>query len=271
LEKGPIVGHGARADVYAWGEGKVLKLFWEGTDPRGVAGEAEATKLIHDAGLPVPDCFGTVTVDGRPGIVFERINGPNMRDIVLTRPWLAAGLARQTAELHAAMHEITVPEIYPAQRQSLERRIQTATQLDEATRAEVLRTLSRLPDGNSLCHGDLHPGNILLAQGGSVVIDWQDPSRGRAVADVARTVLLLRGGVWHMTGRLRRAAAVVLTRVFETVYLRRYAELRPLRRDELQAWLPVLAAARLREEIREEAQWLVGMANTVSSGSYKAT
>jgi len=265
------VGHGARADVYAWGEGKVLKLFWEGTDPRGVAGEAEATKLIHDARLPVPDCFGTVTVDGRPGIVFERINGPNMRDIVLTRPWLAAGLARQTAELHAAMHEITVPEIYPAQRQSLERRIQTATQLDEATRAEVLRTLSRLPDGNSLCHGDLHPGNILLAQGGSVVIDWQDPSRGRAVADVARTVLLLRGGVWHMTRRLRRAAAVVLTRVFETVYLRRYAELRPLRRDELQAWLPVLAAARLREEIREEAQWLVGMANTVSSGSYKAT
>lgn len=265
---GALVGHGARAEVYAWGEGKVLKLFWEGTRPEGTAGEAMASKAVHDAGLPVPDCFGTVTVNGRHGIIFERIDGPAMREHLLGRPWLVDRMAWRTAELHAAMHGIVVPDTYPAQRPALERSIRAATQLCEEVKAAVLEALRRLPDGDRLCHGDFHPGNILLGPKGPVIIDWPGAKRGNPVADVARTVLLLRNGPAHIPQVVTRLAATLVSRRFITIYLRRYAELRPLPRAELDSWLPVLAAARLCEGIKEEESRLVACVSQPGFGCF---
>ena len=34
-----------------------------------------------------------------------------------------------------------------------------------ANKEEVLYILDKLPDGNTLCHGDFHPGNILSIMG----------------------------------------------------------------------------------------------------------
>lgn len=45
-----------------------------------------------------------------------------------------------------------------------------------------------------MCHGDYHPGNIILSPRGPVVIGWITACHGNAVADVARTVLLFRIG-----------------------------------------------------------------------------
>jgi len=266
VEKGRVIGHGARADVFAWGEDKCLKLYWKGTDPAGVAGEAEATRIIHQAGLAVPECFGTITVEERPGILFEWIKGPAMGAVLLRHPWLAGRLARLMAELHAAMHEIVVPDIYPAQRPGLVRCISAAGQLSGEVKEAVLRALATLPDDNRLCHTDLHPGNILMGPGGPVIIDWQSPRRGSAVADVARTVLLLRGTVRHIKQPLARGAVSLLTPVFLQAYLRRYGQLRPLPRREIERWLPVLAAARLAEDIEPEEESLVSLATTVLRG-----
>lgn len=226
MEKGQLLGHGARADVYSWGEGKALKLFWEGTNPEGVAGEGAAAKAIRDAGLAgdaglaVPDCFGTVTVEGRPGIIYERVDGPTMSEYGLSRPWLLPRLGRQTARLHAAMHEIVVPDTYPAQRPALERRIRAAGQLGDDVRDAALQALATLPDDSRLCHGDFHLGNIILGPKGPVVIDWPDAKRGSATADVARTVLLMRGIPSHGSTPIQRQALRLLVGAFLRSYLR---------------------------------------------------
>ena len=44
-----------------------------------------------------------------------------------------------------------------------------------------------------LCHGDLHPSNVILTRDGPVIVDWFDASRGDPVADVARSSLMLLG------------------------------------------------------------------------------
>jgi aminoglycoside phosphotransferase (APT) family kinase protein len=56
-----------------------------------------------------------------------------------------------------------------------------------------------------LCHGDFHPGNVLVAPGGSAlhVIDWTNPGVGDRHGDIARTLLwfeILLARAYHDSG-----------------------------------------------------------------------
>ena len=56
---------------------------------------------------------------------------------------------------------------------------------------EILQMIDSLPDGNTLCHGDFHPGNILISDGHTMVIDFMNVCHGYFLYDVARTVFLV--------------------------------------------------------------------------------
>ena len=86
VEKGELIGRGRTAEVFAWGNNQVLKLFlkeWslEAEHEFGVA------KGAHDLGAPVPAVERMVEIDGRQGIIFERITGPTMMAMMQSHPW----------------------------------------------------------------------------------------------------------------------------------------------------------------------------------------
>lgn len=58
-------------------------------------------------------------------------------------------------------------------------------------RGEILKMIDGLPDGNTLCHGDFHPGNLLIWDGHTMVIDFMNVCHGNFLYDVARTVFLV--------------------------------------------------------------------------------
>jgi len=62
---------GATADVYAYGDGRALKLFRERAGHH--SNEILAARVAADAGIPTPGVWGEglVEVDGREGIVFD--------------------------------------------------------------------------------------------------------------------------------------------------------------------------------------------------------
>ncbi len=69
------IAEGRTAELYPWGEGKVLKLYHTGFPPEGVEHETRAARAIAAAGLPVPAAGEIVEIKGRRGIVFERVQG----------------------------------------------------------------------------------------------------------------------------------------------------------------------------------------------------
>ena len=251
-EKGPMIARGNTAEIFLWQDNQVLKLFLDWCPATDAEREARSTQAVHKSGLPVPAVEGIVEVEGRTGIVFERIDGPSMLGLVTSKPWKLFRLARALAELHAGMHSREVPEL-PSQRRRLERDIQREDVLPVNTKEVVLKALEQLPDGSAVCHGDFHPENIIMSSRGPVIIDWLDATQGNPVADVARTSLLFQ------TSELPPSSAgrwlVNWTRrLFYSTYLKRYLQLRPASGEQIAAWQLPVAAARLDENIPPEEE-----------------
>lgn len=69
--------------------------------------------------------------------------------------------------------------------------ISCSKQAETAGSKEMLRMVDLLPEHNMLCHGDFHPGNIILTKDGPTVIDFMNVCRGDALYDIARTLFLI--------------------------------------------------------------------------------
>jgi aminoglycoside phosphotransferase (APT) family kinase protein len=252
-----LVGQGRTADIYRWDNNQILKLFHTGWSVSAVEQEARINRIVLETGLPVPATGGMLEIDGRHGILFERIDGPTMLHQLGAKPWTAIALLHTFADLHVSMHTHTMSEL-PSQRQHLAQEIRQASALPAKWAAAALAALDHLPDGNRLCHGDYHPDNVLMSPHGPIIIDWSEATAGNPIADVDRTALIFRMGAPPPGGMSR--LLVGPTRAFaQSMYLRRYMKRHPALRAELAAWRLPIAAARLGAGIPEEQQQLLAL------------
>ncbi len=100
------------------------------------------------------------------------------------RPWMLMKHARVLAELHTSVHRKSIAGL-PTYKDRLRDDIRETSQLTDNLREKALVMLGRLPDGESVCHGDYHPGNIFLTKNGPVVIDWMTACSGSPRADIS--------------------------------------------------------------------------------------
>ena len=259
-ERGQLIGLGRTAEIYAWGDDRALKLYHAGWPAATAEHEAEINRVVAALGVPAPAVDGVLALDGRAGVLFERLVGPSLLHQVAARPWMLVHAVHIFTDLHLAMH---APEVasrdLPSQRELLARRIRDASPVPDRVRETALRRLEQLPEGHALCHGDYHPDNVLVTPRGPIIVDWVSASRGHPLADVAQTELLLRIGEPPASIVPRRLLAAARGYVRRS-YIRRYLRRRPARAEELAAWRLPIAVARLAEEIPEERSpllWLI--------------
>ncbi len=252
---------GFTAEIFAWHDGQVLKLFNKGISRSTVENEAYLSRIVYTTGLPVPAVGEIIEIEDRFGLELERVDGISMLQALTKTPWKFPHYARQLAELQVDMHTRQLPEL-PSLGERLTRKINQADKLTEEVRRAALKELEQLPEDDKLCHGDFHPGNILLTSHGPVIIDWIDASRGRPVLDVARSSLLFGGGPIP-PGTPAAWLLNLLQRWFYLIYKRHYFKLNPADRQQLSKWIPVVAAARLDENITMDESRLLSIAQTL--------
>ena len=187
------IAAGREAEILQWDERCVVRLYRDARHPRAVAHEVAAMEAVRQVLPVVPEVHGVVEIAGRPGIVIDRVDGPDLLSLVERDPGQAATAGRITAEVHARIHAVVAPPTLPDLRGAVAARL-VRGQLPPVVTTRALALLDRLPDGDRLCHGDLHPGNVILAERGPVVIDWQHASCGDPHADFVRTRLLVACG-----------------------------------------------------------------------------
>ena len=261
------VGLGRTAEILPYGDGLVLKLFFVDFPREWSEREALATRLVHGAGFAAPAIHDTVEIEGRFGIVMDRVDGVSTRAYLSGRPWAFRRLARLLADLHGDMHARSAPGL-PSQHKGLVAAISEAPGLTAGLRDRLLVHLASRPDGDRVCHGDFHPENVLITARGPVVIDWMTATSGSPAADVARTTLLLTmAAPLPATPAALRGLIAAGRRAFHASYLRRYLRLAAVGREQIIAWMPVVAAARLAERIEEERDALLRLVRRSAIGN----
>jgi thiamine kinase len=250
-----LVSLGRSSEVFRYGRGHVLKLYRAPGRPQDVVTEFRATRLAQELGLPVPRAVAILECEGRTGILFEHLHGGTMLDACRRRPLTTLTEIGRLARLQHAINACA-GACLPDQRETLRLQVEGARVPDVVRRA-ALAALARLPGGLRLCHGDLHPQNVICAPDGPRVIDWQKATAGDPAADVARTALLLRYGRIDL-GRLARYLPVDAGRAaLARFYVECRRQLGGPGRAEVGAWrLPLLVARLYGQPAANEAEVL---------------
>jgi uncharacterized protein (TIGR02172 family) len=250
-----LIAEGRTAEIYAWDHQHVLKLYRNWCPSDWVDYEARIARAVYEAGVPSPKPGDIVEVDGRRGLLYERLEGISMVQDLKARPWTLFKHARAFAELQYKIHEKSTIGL-PSYKDRLRYDIDETSQFTEELRREVCLVLDQLPDSQNICHGDYHPENILITKNGPVVIDWMTACSGSPWADVARTSLILTIGV-QAAGKQVPLLLRMMVRLYYRTYLQRYHVLRADKENEMPRWMPLIAAARLSENIIPERDILL--------------
>jgi aminoglycoside phosphotransferase (APT) family kinase protein len=187
LVPGRLIASGRDADIFEFGDGRVLRRSRKG---RSLAVEARTMEFVRSRGYPVPEVFD-LSDDGCD-LVMERIDGPTMVEAAGARPWQIPAIGKELAELHRSLHQLLAPGWLPD---------------------------APCGSGDRLLHMDLHPLNVIQAPSGPVVIDWTNAARGDPLVDVALAWALIASGDVP-AGRLKS----VVVRIGRTRLLRGFLE-----------------------------------------------
>lgn len=265
MNKGELVGRGRTADVYVWDQGRILKLYHDRFPQRLIEQDIRISEAVCRAGLPVPRMDGTVEVEGRKGIIFERIEGQTLLRQMTTKPWRVKEYSHLLARLHAEIHRFSAPGL-PLWKEAHHRRIGRSEGLTEHVRAAAIEALEHLPDGTAVCHGDFHPDNILITPERAFVIDWMTATQGHPLADVARTSLLLSLDISPAGQKFSSILRAFKSQVHR-VYLHDYFEIMPGSKADLAPWMLPLAAVRLEEAVPGEREQVLLMLQRLSENN----
>jgi aminoglycoside phosphotransferase (APT) family kinase protein len=259
------LGEGREAETFAWGDGQILRLMRDPLHAARLDREEVALKAARRAGVPVPAVFGRCELDGRAGLIMERIDGPDLLTLLGRQPWRLLAVARALGVTHARLHAFELGENLPTIHDYIAECIEDKFVPDEFRRP-AREWLSSLRASNKLCHWDFHPANLLQGKQGPVVIDWTFAMRGDASADVARSRLILAAGA-------PPPGASVLVRRFDALargalarlYLNTYRRHRLLDLELVSRWEPLVALSRLTGGIPEEREPLLAICRRLIS------
>ena len=237
----PPIATGRTAEIFLYEEEKVLKLFFPTIPQSWIDQEIETGRYLQETQLPIPKVYGRVKLNDRTGIVYEKIEGPSLLNELARKPWTVVRSARLLGNLHAQVHNVTAPSNLETQKDWAKGGLAETNKLPKELKERILWLLASLPDGNQLCHGDFHPGNIIVTPRGPIIIDWMTASRGAGLGDVARTSIILEAAQTSEDTPLRGLLEWVRKLFLET-YLKTYFQLRPVEKSSFPAWRAIMAA-----------------------------
>ncbi|MBF8153221.1 aminoglycoside phosphotransferase family protein [Exiguobacterium sp. TBG-PICH-001] len=237
------VKKGSTATVTTISDERVRKYFHESIEKQRIIQEFRMLEELERTVVPTPNVYA-VELEDSPFIEMQRIDGNELLE--LFEPSRITDFLNAFATLHQQIHQ-QQSRVAPEWHDVIQ---QIVHHLPPALRLKAERLLEKLhiPQQQGLLHGDFHFQNILVSVDETfVVIDWHDATTGPPIADVARTLLLLRtAGGTVVPDEMRRYVC--------REYLDRYQAVSSIQLSNLADWLRLMAILRTLEQVSDAEQ-----------------
>lgn len=228
-------------------DNKCVKVFNEDYSKSDVLNEALNQARIEETGLNIPKLMEVTTVDGKWALVSEYIKGKTLAQLMKENPEKKDEYIEQLVDIQLDIHSKKSPLLNKL-KDKMNRKI-SMTELDATTRYDLHTRLESMPRHNKVCHGDLNPSNIIIAEDGTpYIIDWSHATQGNASADAARTYLLF----W-LNGDIDGA----------NKYLDLFCVKSNTAKQYVQKWMPIVAASQSVKGNEKEREFLLSWVNVV--------
>ncbi|WP_343066400.1 aminoglycoside phosphotransferase family protein [Heyndrickxia vini] len=233
---GSPIAVGNTAEIYLY-ENRIIKVFKDYLPKSEALYEATKQNIVYKSGLFVPKIVDVREINGKPAIVMEYIKGKTIGELLYENMEEAEYYMTLSVEVHQNIHSKS-GESFEPMAEKLSRQIHAAPILQLDQKKTLIKRLELLSVDNKLCHGDFHFYNLIVSDNKVAIIDWVDASGGSRCADVYRTYLLLSQVSVKMAD----------------LYVSLYCEKSGLEKEEIFQWAPIIAGARLSENVTTERQ-----------------
>jgi RIO-like serine/threonine protein kinase len=234
MKLGNPIASGNTAVIYLH-ENNVIKVFNDHLPDGEAEYEANKQKFAHSCGLRVPEIMDVTEIEGKQAIIMEYVKGKTVGEIASAEIENAAYYLNLSVDIHLKIHSKTAYSLEPM-REKLTRQIESTGKLSQRQKKALMKKLESMAFEPRLCHGDFHLYNLIMSDDNVTIIDWIDSSSGDIRADVYRTYLLY---------------SQISSNIAE-LYLRLYCQKSGLSKEEILEWAPIIAGARLSENVSSE-------------------
>ena len=223
-------------------EDLAIKVFDETYPKSDVLSEALITSQVEDIGLNVPKIREVSVVDGKWAIAMDFIKGKTIEQLMKENPSEKDKYLEMLVDLQIEMQSKRC-NILKKLKDKLHDRINGLSVIDDTKKYELLTRLASTPNHKKVCHGDFTPQNVIISDkdGKLYIIDWNHATVGNASADVARSYLWL---------------SLYMPEIADE-YMELFCKKTKTDKSYVQKWLPVVAAARLYNDIPEEKELIM--------------
>ena len=189
VEGKKILGKGGNGTVYRLDDETIVKVYSAEHSLEIIDRERAYAKAAFVAGIPTAIAFDTVKVGDRYGVVYEAMNSDTLGHAITNEPERRDEYIMKYAQLAKQLHTTTIDDGSVASLKDLLMKRAEDPILKEFCTQEEIDTLKAIvgsmKECNTLVHGDLHPGNIMLNNGELMLIDMGELTRGVPTYDLA--------------------------------------------------------------------------------------
>ena len=190
------IGRGAKGDVYRYDDELIIKVYNQNNTYHDVEREIAMARKAFILGIPTAISFGIVSVRAtssesavdKYGAMYELLDSETVSACIARNPGQVETCAKLMAELARTIHgtEVTETDGFPKAMNRVRDYIEGGIgREDEALSEKVMALLERLPETNTLLHGDFHTGNVFLQRGEPLLIDMDRLATGHPIVELS--------------------------------------------------------------------------------------